>query len=145
VALIVLVCYKESIVADGLDHPVHMDTCWRLLIGLGCVPGALALYFRLTIPETPRFTMDVERNIKLAVRNIQAVLSLNGVNPGVWRIDEELSSQRVHVPRSNVKDFLRYFSRWRNLRLLIGASYSWFALDVCFCVLLVLKSTDPSF
>ena len=36
---------------------------WRLLIGLGCVPGALALYFRLTIPETPRFTMDIERNV----------------------------------------------------------------------------------
>jgi hypothetical protein len=37
----------------------HIDFCWRLLIGLGAVPGAVALYFRLTLPETPRFTMDV--------------------------------------------------------------------------------------
>ncbi|KAI0034207.1 major facilitator superfamily domain-containing protein [Vararia minispora EC-137] len=132
VALIVLAAYKTSIIADGLDNPVSMDRCWRLLIGLGCVPGVFALYLRLTVPETPRFTMDVERNIKLAVRNIQAVLSLNGVHPGVWRVDEELSEQRVDVPRPTLRDFTRYFRRWKNLKMLIGAAYSWFALDIAF-------------
>jgi PHS family inorganic phosphate transporter-like MFS transporter len=133
VALVILSVYKKSILADGSDHPMHMDACWRLLIGLGCVPGAAALYFRLTVPETPRFTMDVERNIKLAVRNIQAVLSANGVSPGIWMVDEELSSERVEVPRSTLRSFRQYFGQWRNLKMLIGVAYSWFALDVRAC------------
>lgn len=41
-----------------------IDRTWRLLLGLGCIPAAIALYFRLTIPETPRYTMDIERNVK---------------------------------------------------------------------------------
>lgn len=34
---------------------VAVDKMWRALIGIGIVPAVCALYFRLTIPETPRF------------------------------------------------------------------------------------------
>lgn len=37
----------------------QMDRSWRWLIGLGCIPAALALYVRFTIPESPRFTAEV--------------------------------------------------------------------------------------
>ena len=40
-----------------------IDRSWRILLSFGCLPAVVALYFRLTIPETPRFTMDVERNV----------------------------------------------------------------------------------
>jgi MFS transporter, PHS family, inorganic phosphate transporter len=32
---------------------VAVDKMWRTLIGFGAVPACIALYYRLTIPETP--------------------------------------------------------------------------------------------
>ncbi|KAI0315075.1 inorganic phosphate transporter [Amylostereum chailletii] len=133
VAFVVVSAYKDAILGDSPTDLAHVDFCWRLLIGLGCVPGVFALYFRLTIPETPRFTMDVERNVKLAVRNIQAVLAANGVSPGVWTVDQDASEEaRADAPRGTVKDFLRYFLKWENGKVLFGTAYSWFALDIAF-------------
>lgn len=33
------------------DCSVAVDKMWRILIGFGAVPGCIALYYRLTIPE----------------------------------------------------------------------------------------------
>lgn len=45
VSMIVVSAYKRGIEDGPLDfHDV--DYCWRILIGLGCVPGVLGLYFR---------------------------------------------------------------------------------------------------
>jgi PHS family inorganic phosphate transporter-like MFS transporter len=74
--------------------------------------------------------MDVERNVKQACRNIEAVLSANGVSPGVWHVDQQASKGRTDVPKASIQDFIQYFGRWKNARILIGTSYSWFALDV---------------
>jgi len=32
-----------------------IDRLWRLVIGIGIVPALIALLFRFTIPESPRF------------------------------------------------------------------------------------------
>ncbi|CAB5386177.1 phosphate transporter [Rhizophagus irregularis] len=70
VALIVLAAFR-----NGIIHNVMViDYCWRLILGLGAVPGLLALYFRLTIPETPRYTMEVERNLMKASTDITSYL-----------------------------------------------------------------------
>jgi len=130
VALVTVSSFKDSILQDSPTSLEHIDYCWRILIGVGCVPGVIALYFRLTIPETPRFTMDIERNVKQACRNIEAVLSANGVSPGVWRVDPQASKERTDGPKSSVRDFIQYFGQWKNARILLGTSYSWFALDV---------------
>lgn len=37
-----------------------IDILWRWVIGLGAVPGLVALFCRLAIPETPRFLLDIE-------------------------------------------------------------------------------------
>lgn len=37
-----------------------VDTMWRWIIGTGVIPGVIALYFRFTIPETPRFLSERE-------------------------------------------------------------------------------------
>ena len=130
VALITLTLFEDAILRDSPTNFDHLDYCWRILIGAGCVPGVIAMYFRLTIPETPRFTMDIERNVKQACRNIAIVLSANGVAPGVWHVDPEASTERTDAPRASIRDFKRYFGRWKNLRVLLGTAYSWFALDV---------------
>lgn len=132
VALITITAFEGAIVRDPPTNFVHLDYCWRILIGAGCIPGVVAMYFRLTIPETPRFTMDVERNVKQACRNIETVLSANGVAPGVWRMDPEASAERTDAPRASIRDFKQYFGRWRNARILFGTAYCWFALDIAF-------------
>jgi MFS transporter, PHS family, inorganic phosphate transporter len=74
--------------------------------------------------------MDIERNVKQACRNIEAVLSANGVAPGVWHVDREASKERTNAPRASIRDFKQYFGQWKNARVLVGTAYSWFALDV---------------
>ena len=104
-----------------------IDRAWRLLIGLGAVPAALALYFRLTIPETPRFTMDIERNVNQAVDDIECFLSTGG-----YKFNPDSVVVRVIAPRATPRDFINYFSRWENGKILLGCAYSWFAIDVCY-------------
>lgn len=101
-----------------------IDQMWRILIGLGCVPGVIALYFRLTIPETPRFTMDIERNINQASADIEILLDVNNPPP------QEQDIIRIETPRGTLSDFIAHFSQRSNFQVLFGAAYSWFALDV---------------
>jgi MFS transporter, PHS family, inorganic phosphate transporter len=120
--------FKNHIIHDNFTTaPVlkHVDYCWRILIGLGCIPGVVALYFRLTIPETPRFTMDVERNVRQATQDVDNVIRTGG-----FYIDPDAVVQRVEAPRASRRDFVAYFRRWENFKVLFGAAYSWFALDV---------------
>ncbi|KAJ6494681.1 inorganic phosphate transporter [Mycena vitilis] len=128
ISYIVTVAYKNKILSDpSVTQLNHVDYMWRIVIGLGCVPGVIALYFRLTIPETPRFTMDIERNI------VQASEDINGVvNTGGFNRDPDAVVQRVDAPKASWADFRAYFGKWENMKILIGTSYSWFALDIAF-------------
>ena len=50
---------------DGVDDLVcfrSIDRLWRLVIGIGIVPAVLALGFRFTIPESPRYKLDILQN-----------------------------------------------------------------------------------
>ncbi|EJF64691.1 phosphate transporter [Dichomitus squalens] len=127
VAFIIVSAYKGSILHEDPIENAKIDQMWRILIGLGCVPGAIALYFRLTIPETPRFTMDVERNVKQASQDVEQFLTT-----GSYYVDPDAVVERVQAPKASRRDFVAYFSKWENLKLLIGTSYSWFALDIAF-------------
>lgn len=40
-----------------------IDRLWRLVVGIGMVPAMIALAFRFTIPESPRYKLDVLRNV----------------------------------------------------------------------------------
>ncbi|KAK0460022.1 inorganic phosphate transporter [Desarmillaria tabescens] len=126
VSLIVTSAYKNSILHDTPPNYNHVDYMWRLLIGIGCVPGVIALYFRLTIPETPRFTMDIERNIQQASADITTVIT----GKSVKKPDSVI--QRADAPKASWSDFIAYFSQWKNGKILIGTAYSWFALDIAF-------------
>ncbi|KAG6917699.1 hypothetical protein DXG01_001469 [Tephrocybe rancida] len=123
VAFIVVSAYKKAL----LDDPSLVDFMWRILIGLGCVPGVFALYFRLTIPETPRFTMDIERNVHQATEDIRNVLTI-----GNSAVDPDTPVQRANAPRASWADFRKYFGQWKNMKVLIGTSWSWFALDIAY-------------
>ncbi|KAK0222179.1 phosphate transporter [Armillaria fumosa] len=126
VSLIVTSAYKDAILGDVPPNYNHVDFVWRLLIGIGCVPGVIALYFRLTIPETPRFTMDIERNIQQASADITNVLT------GRSAESQDAVIQRVEAPKASWSDFIDYFGQWKNGKILLGTAYSWFALDIAF-------------
>ena len=124
VGLIVVVAFKDVI----RHSPDQVDYTWRLLIGLGTIPAVIALYFRLTIPETPRFTLDIDRNIGRAARDIKNALTTKSY--GVYVDDDEVDEPRIIAPRASSTDFITYFSKLKNFKVLFGTAYSWFALDV---------------
>ncbi|KAF8486181.1 phosphate transporter [Russula ochroleuca] len=128
VALVTVNAFKDSIINDNFNELTHVDYCWRILIGMGCVPGAIALYFRLTIPETPRFTMDIDREVQRAKADIENVLGPNGASATVYWVDPDAVVQRAEAPRRSRSDFIKYFARPGNLPLLFGVAWSWFAV-----------------
>jgi PHS family inorganic phosphate transporter-like MFS transporter len=48
---------------EGFRCIKAVDRLWRLVIGLGMVPAVIALAFRFTIPESPRYKLDILRNV----------------------------------------------------------------------------------
>jgi PHS family inorganic phosphate transporter-like MFS transporter len=125
VGIVVVSAYKTRLLNDNVNDMEAIDHMWRLLIGLGCVPAVVALYFRLTIPETPRFTMDIERNVQQASADVENVLT-----KGTFEKDPDAPIERAQVQTASRRDFMAYYSQWSNLKVLIGTSWSWFALDV---------------
>lgn len=108
----------------------------------GAVPGCFALYFRLTIPETPRYTFDVERDVQKAVEDVTTY------RQGKWgegEVDELARAQAkqsakadLDVPKASWSDFVAHYREWRHLKVLLGCALSWFFL-VSLCSLAAAK------
>lgn len=141
VALIVTAGFKHSLEAAPTVAKCHghcltsVDKMWRVVIGFGAVPGCIALYYRLTIPETPRYTFDVDRDVLQAAADVEAFKA--GNNKG--RPDEiaraqakEDNAEQLEIPQASFKDFFTHFSKWKNGKVLLGTAGSWFLLDVAF-------------
>lgn len=118
---------------------VAVDKMWRALIGIGIVPACIALYYRLTIPETPRYTFDVARDVEKA--NADTLKYISG-KKGEGEPDEALqvaarrqSVTQLEVPKASWKDFFRFYGKLRNGKILFGTAMSWLLLDV--------SSTEP--
>lgn len=106
---------------------------WRILIGFGAVPGCIALYYRLTIPETPRYTFDVARDVEKAKDDAEAYLQgkSSGNTDEIARVQGKIAGQnQMTVPKASFKDFISYYSQWKNGKILLGTAGSWFLLDV---------------
>ncbi|KAF4556169.1 Sugar (and other) transporter-like protein 51 [Elsinoe fawcettii] len=141
IALIVTAGFKGSLSTAksyaqcGGDCLLAADKMWRIIIGFGAVPGCIALYYRLTIPETPRYTFDVARDVTKAGSDVKAYIA--GVPEG--KPDE---IQRVHtatqdhaqleVPKASWSDFWHHYGQWKYGKVLLGTAGSWFFLDVAF-------------
>jgi PHS family inorganic phosphate transporter-like MFS transporter len=82
VGLIVLVTLGKRHGLNNLteskeDHAAAaalIDKIWRIVVGAGAIPAGLAIIFRLTIPESPRFTLDVSHDGKQALKSNQEFL-----------------------------------------------------------------------
>ena len=112
------------------ENQQNLDYVWRVVIGIGALPGVIALYYRLTIPETPRYTMDVEQKIEKGIRDAKAFIE-HGAPAGDY--SDNVAVARTETPaivKASWADFFHFFSQPRNARMLFGTAYSWFALDV---------------
>lgn len=143
VAIICVAGYKDQlIVANSAKECVGdcvkaCDQMWRILIGFGAVPGVFALYFRLTIPESPRYSLDVEYDVEKGVADISKYSSGERGNAGEeaiqqLRITERTTAEYVQPPKASFKDFTAHFSQWKHMKVLIGTAGSWFMLDVAY-------------
>lgn len=107
---------------------------WRILIGFGAVPACIALYYRLTIPETPRYTFDVARDVEKAGDDVEAYMagkSEAGNVDEVARAQGRIAgAETMTVPKASFKDFIHFYSQWKNGKILLGTAGSWFVLDV---------------
>ncbi|MCJ1240088.1 acid phosphatase pho5 [Varicellaria rhodocarpa] len=140
-ALIVVSGFKESLLtaktqaACGGVCGLAVDKMWRVIIGFGAVPGCIALYYRLTIPETPRYTFDVARDVEKAGEDTKAYIQ--GKHEGhpdeIQRIQALQNAQvNLDTPKASWGDFFGHYSQWKHGKVLLGTAGSWFFLDVAF-------------
>ena len=139
IALIVTSGFKESLqtaknpaACDGVCR-LAVDKMWRVIIGFGAVPGCIALYYRLTIPETPRYTFDVARDVEKGSEDVNAYFKHEGEGkPDQVRQAAVIqdAEKRFELPKASWGDFFRHYSQWKHGKVLFGTAGSWFFLDV---------------
>ena len=145
IALIVTAGFKESLLTASKASECSgvcgqaTDKMWRVIIGFGAVPGCIALYYRLTIPETPRYTFDVSRDVVQAGSDIKAYTSgVAEARPDeIERIKaKQEDAPRLEVPQAGWKDFYNHYSQWKHGKILLGTAGSWFFLVCEKCIIL---------
>lgn len=90
---------------------------------------------RLTIPETPRYTFDVARDVEKADDDVKAYVNGKAEsNPDeVVRAEaQKAARENLEVPKASFRDFCRHYSHRKNFLLLLGTAGSWFCLDVAY-------------
>lgn len=141
-AVILVEAYKNEIDVPKAqcEHKClkALDQMWRILVGFGAVPGCVALYFRLTIPESPRYTLDCENQINQGAAEVSRYLAgelgdaendeMNVLN----RTGTQMDAIDTHQPKASWKAFWGHFGQWKYGKILFGTAFSWFFLDVAF-------------
>src|SRR5579862_5696503 len=97
-ALVSFLCvmgFKSALQARTCDVTCQLalDKSWRIVYGLGILPAVIALYFRLTIPETVRYTLDISRDESNAVRDVVGFMDGLKVKEPKKYIDVEFDMQ----------------------------------------------------
>lgn len=134
-----------------------LDQMWRYVLGLGLVPAMLTAIIRFTIPESPRYTLDVANNPLKAFRDSNKlkgsklgsdIINRSGTDVmwhpplardeenGVGDVVANLTADRHASERQNEGENLstltikQYFWIEGNWRYLFATSFSWMALDI---------------
>ncbi|KAI9104803.1 major facilitator superfamily domain-containing protein [Phlyctochytrium arcticum] len=130
VTLIALASFQNILREDIL----YLDYVWRIMLGCGIIPCVGTVYFRLTMPETPRFSAAVRGDHDAAHHAMHK--ATKGNSPGKNLNSEEiqvvapLNAPPTPIIKRKAQTFSDYFSIPRNKKTLFAAAYSWFALDV---------------
>lgn len=129
IMLFVTAGFKESLITSASPAECTggcaeaVDKMWRIVVGFGAVPGCVALYYRLTIPETPRYTFDVARDVERAGDDIKAYIGgrHEGHPDEVARITAQRdAAEHLTVQKASWTDFFRHYAIPKNGMLLAG-------------------------
>ena len=93
-----------------------LDLAWRLILGLGAVPALLTIYYRIRMPETPRFSLASGKAREAA----RTVGTLTGVTVNT-------AAPATRSSRVPLGQFFRSYGL-----LIFGTAATWFLLDVAF-------------
>jgi PHS family inorganic phosphate transporter-like MFS transporter len=127
VALIVTSIFKHAYPGTPFGSSVELirgscpreaDYVWRIVLAFGALPAMLTMYARMSMPETPRFTLMVQGNAAKATADTSSVM-----NDG----SAIAAMAKPPPPPMRAGAFLRAW--WKPL---LGCSMSWFLLDVAF-------------
>lgn len=98
---VLLTVGKSRGLATETDHVAAatiVDRIWRYVIGFGAIPAFVAIVFRLTIPESPRFTLDVDHDGTRALLDTQAYYKITPDAPNY--VDENLLNHGLQDVRN---------------------------------------------
>ncbi|KAI5240891.1 inorganic phosphate transporter [Aureobasidium subglaciale] len=133
------------------DCQKTLDIIWRLVLGLGAVPAAASLWFRLTIIE--RYTVDIVRDDHQAAIDVNSYfysgdhLSTRSFDPSqqdqedgehIEGVDNAMFQLSVtepefsQAPQASISDIVDYFWHRGNYRTLVATSLTWLSLDLAF-------------
>ncbi|KAK1969142.1 H+ symporter [Colletotrichum sublineola] len=141
VALVTAEAFKDSYMdvhtlSDCHDRcQLAADRSWRIIVGMGAVPACIALYYRITIPETPRYTFDVGQDVEKADADIRAYMaskSKGEYDPELQAKMRKEAGPAYNTPAASWPDTWAYFSQWIHFKMLMGTALSWFFLDLAF-------------
>ncbi len=113
------------------DCLASCDRSWRIIVAFGALPACFALYYRITIPETPRYTFDVAHDIEKGDADIKAYMESRPeglVDPVVQARARRVISPSLNVPSASWPDVVSHFKVWKNTKVLLGTTLSWFFL-----------------
>ncbi|KAI8915571.1 major facilitator superfamily domain-containing protein, partial [Gorgonomyces haynaldii] len=119
VAIVALSAAQSQVQQD----PKQLDYVWRFMAAFGIIPALSAVYYRLTIPETPRYALHVEGSASKSARAAQQYLNQD------QSTDIQESTQKPTVTGFLTK-FYKHFEDWENRKILIATSMCWFLLDI---------------
>jgi MFS transporter, PHS family, inorganic phosphate transporter len=136
-----LLASKKAILFEQVNIPLptdptapsaglpSVDRVWRLVVGFGCIPAVISLYYRLTIPETPRYTIDIERDILQGEEDVEGFLN------NEWPRGKDRNAVHPELditPKASRRDFFFHFRQWQYGKVLLGTAGSWFFIDIAF-------------
>jgi MFS transporter, PHS family, inorganic phosphate transporter len=111
------------IAAGLLASGISNDLTWRILLGIGAIPGLAVFYLRRQIHETPRFALAGG-----AVEEAQAAITA-AMGASAREAAQDL---KVKPPQSTLEGFKDLMRNPRMLKWLIGTSAAWALMDFCY-------------
>jgi PHS family inorganic phosphate transporter-like MFS transporter len=124
ISLVLILIFKNKIIEDVNT----LDTVWRIISGLGCIPAILTIYARSLLPEPPRYTLHVNNDLERARSDVSEILDRHVYldrrpNAGVFE------RQIDRISWSSLKEYL---SNRKHALILFGTCSSWLILDIAF-------------
>ena len=122
--------------AQDTANPDHL---WRIILAFGCIPTAATLYARLSLPETPRYTMFVQGNASQLVEDMNFVLAAERARASGENIPlpSSIAGRPVGAAapapvmlQARKTDYMQFFRQYG--MTLLGTASCWFLLDIAF-------------